>query len=144
MIVKIPLTGEATKYDPKAGQIDGLGISGNPDNPVQPIDIDLGGVSWKLISIDFDNDRAEIDIKAPDTVNVLKPGGDPENPADYERKTLSSAEKEAMLISADSSLKSKTVDELYAIAKQPRLIKKQSDVELWIAQPPKEGIRKGG
>ena len=54
MRIKLPITGTVTEIEPF--------ISGDPNDPIRKVDIDLGNVSYKLISIDLDAEEMEIEI----------------------------------------------------------------------------------
>ena len=72
MRIKVPIIGTVTQFNPKFAELDGIGIGGDPDDPVR-IDIDIGDVSWKLISVDPENDVAEIEVEGePELVDNAK------------------------------------------------------------------------
>lgn len=62
MRIKVPIVGTVTEYNPRFAELDGIGISGDPDDPVR-VDINLGEVSWSLVSVDLENDVAEIEVE---------------------------------------------------------------------------------
>jgi len=121
MRIKIPITGTVTDYDPEAAKLDGIGISGDPNDPVR-IDVNLGNVSWKLVAIDLENDLAEIEVSPAEEISVLKSGGNPDNPKDWTSRATTEAEKQSFLVHA-KNIESKTADEIYALSGSKRLIK---------------------
>ena len=92
----VPMTGKVIDFDPTRAELDGSGVSGDPNDPVR-VDIDLGNVSWKLVSIDLEAKEAEIEITPADNLDELKAGGNPDNPEDYTRRPALSSEKTGFL-----------------------------------------------
>ncbi len=133
MRVKIPMTGTVIDFDPENYKLDGIGISGDPSDPVRPISLDLGNVSWKLISIDLENDLMEVDIEAPDKIPepvfdskgkpvIIRDSNTPEGRQATIMRPATSTEKQQILVNAQNVL-SKTTDELYSLVKEKRLVK---------------------
>jgi hypothetical protein len=125
MRLNVPLKGKVLSYDPAAAQLDGLGIVGDPNDPIR-VDIDLGNVSWRLISIDLENDTAEIEVSPAEEVRV-----DPSNPENRQMRKATEAEKSQFLTHAQGVVK----------GKKGKLEKTNEVVELWKNNPP--GVRIG-
>lgn len=126
MRILVPITGTALTLDP---------ISGDPDDPIRLIDIDLGNVSWKLIRLDLDNDMAEIEITPGDKVSFptgeFGMFGTSEKDAKgkpiyeeleiYETRQATEAEKQSLLDYARNLVEGHTKDELYQMSGCSRL-----------------------
>ncbi|MBA7568402.1 hypothetical protein ES708_10123 [subsurface metagenome] len=136
MRLKVPITGKVLEYDPVAGQIDGIGVVGDPKDPVKPININLGNISWRLVTIDLENDLAEIEVSPGENIAILKAGGNPDNPNDWTSRLATKEEKQGFLDNAKSQIESHTVDELYTMSKSKKLIKTARAVKLYKQKPP--------
>lgn len=136
MRLRVPITGTVLAYDPVAGQLDGLGVVGDPNDPVMLININLGNVSWRLVTIDLENDLAEIEVSPGETVSQLKDGGNPNNPNDWQPRPTTEQEKQDFLAYAKSLVESHTKDELYTISRSGRLTKSAETVQLYKEKPP--------
>lgn len=141
MRLKIPITGRVLEYDPKAGQVDGIGVVGDNNDPVKPINIKLGNVSWRLVTIDLENDLVEIEVSPGELISLLKDGGNPDNPEDWTSRPATEEEKQGFLNYAKSQVESHTVDELYAMTNSSRLVKSAEMVELYKQKPPNVAAR---
>lgn len=129
MRLKIPMTGTVVDYDPALAALDGIGVLGDPANPVRVVNLNLGGVSWRLVGIDLANDLMEVEVEAPETIEVdafdaqgnaiLDVQGKPQKVS----RPATPAEKEAILSNAVHLIESKTIDEIYALAGDKRLVK---------------------
>lgn len=123
MKMKIPITGTVKDINAKRGE-----ISGDPKDPIRPVKIDLGGISWKMVSIDLANDLMEIEVTPPEKVDVPVLDGD-NNPVmeDGKPKMVSrlttAAEKMTALNNARHIIESRTTTELYALTGEKRLVK---------------------
>ena len=138
MRIRVPVTGKVLDYDPVGAQMDGIGIVGDPNDPVRLIDINLGNVSWRLVTIDLENDLAEIEISPANKVSLLKAGGDPENSDDWTSRPPTDGEKQGFLDYAKSLVENRTKDELYGSTKSTRLVKTPAIVQLYKEKPPKK------
>ncbi len=96
MRMKVPLTGKAIDFDPELASLDKIGVSGDENDPIR-VDVNLGNVSWKLISIDLEAQEAEIEVTPANIIEELKPGGDPEKTEDFTTRQVSNAEKQSFL-----------------------------------------------
>jgi len=128
-LIRVPLTGEVKDYNIDAAVLDGIGVSGNPDNPVRPVRVPAGiNIAWKLITIDLDNDEAVIEINPPLRRAILKPGGDPEKAEDYTKRDTTAQEKQAEINKAKSHFE-KPNAQIYAEAGESELIKRPEHTE---------------
>lgn len=141
MRLKVPITGTVKAYNPAAGQRDGIGVIGDPNDPVSIININLGRVSWRLVTIDIENDLAEIEVKPGENVKALKDGGNPNNPEDWFLRPATEQEKQGFLDYAKNQVESHTTDELYAISQSKRLVKPAGAVEKYRQKPPNVAAR---
>ena len=107
MILEVPITGEVSSIDNER-------ISGNPDNPIRLIDIDLGNVSWRLLSLDLNRAVATIDVTSSSRIYDAQL---------EETRAATAQEKNATLDNARRIIEEHSIDELYEISKSPRLIK---------------------
>ena len=139
MRLKVPLTGNVLDYDILAAKHDGIGVVGDPNDPVKPVEIGLS--SWRLVTIDLVNDLAEIEVSPPENINVLKVGGNKDNPADWTSRPATSSEKQGFLDNAKNLVESHTKDELYTMSKSKRLIKPAEAVEKYKKNPPNVAAR---
>jgi len=116
MRLEIPLTGTVIRE----GSVYGNGkLSGDPNDPIRPINIDLGNVSWRMV--DIVNDVMIIDITPSENVN--EPTGeidDDGDPIHIPRKSTEQ-EKAGFLQHAKDLIEGHTKDELYAMSKSSRL-----------------------
>ncbi len=97
MRLTIPLTGKVLVE----GSVWGEGkLSGDPTDPIRPLDIDLGNVSWVMIAVDLDNEEMEIEVT---------PGG------------VVGEEKTKSLQYAQQLIEGHTKEELYQMSGCPRL-----------------------
>lgn len=137
MRLKVPLTGRVLDYDILAAKYDGIGVVGDPNDPVEPIAINLGHVSWRLVTIDLINDLAEIEVSPAENINVLKDG----NLKDWTSRASTPIERQGFLDNAKSLVESHTVDELYTMSKAKRLVKPAGVVEKYKQNPPNVAAR---
>lgn len=142
MRLKVPITGKVLDYDPVAGQIDGIGVVGDSNDPVKPVNINLGSVSWSLVTIDLENDLAEIEVSPGKDIVILKDGGNPDNPDDWISRPATVQEKQGFLDDARHLIESHTTDELYAMSKSKRLVKPAEALEKYRENPPNVAARK--
>lgn len=140
MRLKVPITGKVIDYDPVAGQLDGIGVVGDPSDSVKPINLDLG-VDWRLVTIDLENDFAEIEVSPPESISILKDGGNPDNPDDWTSRPATEREKQNLLDNARRLVESHTRDELYAITRSKRLVKPAEALKKYRKSPPNVAAR---
>ncbi len=133
MRIKIPLTGTVLDFDPKLAALDGCGISGDPDDPIRVINLNIGNISSKLVSIDIENDEMEIEISPgrfidePDIDASGKQKEDTKGELLWNSREATPGEKQQFLDNAKQIVESKTKDELYTATGSARL-KKPSKV----------------
>ena len=114
MILKIPLTGTLLTYDPP---------SGDPDDSVRIIDLDLGHVRWHLVDLDLDNDVALIEVSPVE--NIAEDTGEKDehgNPVQRIREATLE-ERQSFLSHAYDLVADKTKEELYKKSGSPKLKK---------------------
>jgi hypothetical protein len=116
MQISIPLTGNLISYKP---------VLGDPNDPVRPIDLDLGNVSWQLISLDLENDLTLIEVTPAEEGDFETGKFDKDKNPIYERRGLSGKEKQKLLDNVKTILLDNPISDLYAICKSPRLRKPQ-------------------
>lgn len=109
MRIEIPLTGTVLVE----GQAHGDGrLEGDPADPIRPINIDLGNVSWHMINVDLDREVMIVEVEGgeytsdPDT-NMSRPS----TPAD----------KAAALAHVQGLIHGKSKAELYKQSGSARL-----------------------
>jgi hypothetical protein len=135
MRIKVPMTGTVLDFNPDCYKLDGIGVSGDPADPVRPIGINLGGVAWHLVSIDLENDLMEVEVEAPENISMPSFDGQGKPILDGKGNQLAvlrpatDEEKQALLANAQHIIESNTTDELYAQTNAPRLVKPESVME---------------
>ena len=68
MRMTMPITGTVKEEKPY--------IAGDENDPIRMIDINLGNVSWRLVSLDLENEAMEIEVKPSETINdagIIRP-----------------------------------------------------------------------
>lgn len=132
MKLRIPLTGKVTEYHPELEEYGAsCGIGGDLNDPVKPVPINLGNVSWKLISIDLETDTAEIEVKPSDRISIPTGKFDAEGNEIYETREATEEEKQGFLNYAKNLVEGHTADELYTMSNSKRLIKSKDIIEKW-------------
>ena len=124
MIVKVPITGRVIGFDPES-----MGIVGDPNDPVRVIPLNLGNVSWRLISIDLENDLMEIEVTPADSIFIPELDANKNFVLDQNglqkgvmHKTTE-AEKQRFLNEVKALVEGKTREELYSLAGAKPLVK---------------------
>lgn len=131
MRVKIPMTGTVSKYNPKLAKYGGSsGIEGAPNDPVRPVPVNLGNVSWDLVSVDLKKDLMEIEVSPAEVISVLKEQGDPNRPEDWLTRRATPKEKQDALDCVRALVEGHTVSELYQMSHCPRLKKPKEGSEI--------------
>lgn len=125
MRLRVPITGTVISYDPALAKLDGIGISGDPNDPVRLVPVNLGNVSWRLVSIDLDNEVAEIEVTAGEDTLYNTGEVDKNGKPIINSRPATFKEKEAFLKYASNLINNHTKDELYSISKSPRLKKRR-------------------
>lgn len=138
MKLKIPLTGKVTEYHPELEGYDASGgIGGDLNDPVRPVPVNLGNVSWRLISIDLETDLAEIEVTPSDRISIDIEKLDGEGNPIYETREATEEEKQGFLNYARSLVEGHTADELYKMTKKGKLIKPKDVMDKWKEKHPK-------
>lgn len=119
----MPITGRVIDFNPELAKLGG-GIRGDLSDPIR-IDIDLGNVSWRLVSIDLENDLAEIEVEPSDEISVDTGKLDAEGNPIYETRQATEIEKQGFLDYARNLVEGHTKDELYAMSGMKRLVKSE-------------------
>lgn len=101
MKLTIPITGTVTDFDPGLAKLDGIGVSGDPADPIRAF-VDLGNVGWHLISINLEAETADIEVEAP--------------AKSADGTDLTPAQKTALLLAALNVISAKTMDQHYISA----------------------------
>ena len=114
MILKIPLTGTLLTYEPP---------SGDPDDPVRAIDLDLGNVKWHLVDLDLENDLAVIDVEPAEHITEDTGEKDEHGKPIRRLREATEGERKAFLSHAYNLVAGKTKDELYNKSGSPKLKK---------------------
>lgn len=115
----IPLTGTVLVE----GSVWGDGkLSGDDKDPIRPVDIDLGNVSWTMVDTDLENETMEIEVTPGDTVS------EPTGEIDLETKEpiyisrpATKEERAGFLRDAQKLIETHTKDELYQMSGCSRL-----------------------
>ena len=106
MRLAIPLTGTVLVD----GSVHGAGdLTGDPNDIIRPIDIDLGNVSWTMVDIDLGAEVMIIEVKPGETVEDAG-----------ETRSATPKEKTGFLQHAQGVM-NHTRDELYALTGNARL-----------------------
>lgn len=121
MKMKIPITGTVVSTNPV--------IMGDSDDPIKPISIDLGNVSWTLIELDLENEEMTIEITPSESFSepdlnehgvqkVDKKGNHVFKPS---RKATKQEKDKFIEHARNHSLERVSKEALYALSKSPRL-----------------------
>lgn len=118
MILTIPLTGTVLLE----GEVHGKGnLVGDPDDPIRPIDLDLGNVSWRMVDIDLDNEVMVIEVEAGEKVSEPTGATSDEDVSIHITRLATKKEKAGFLKYARELINNRTKDELYTLANCPKL-----------------------
>ncbi len=118
MRLTIPLTGTVLVEGSVHG--DGL-LKGDPDDPIRPVDLNLGNVSWRAVDVDLDAGVMIIEVAPAQEVEEDTGQVDGRGKPVYQTRAATPAEKEDFLQHARQLIESRTTDELYAMSGKPRL-----------------------
>lgn len=117
MRITIPLTGTLLAYEPIP--------VGDDSDPVRPIPLDLGNVSWQLIYLDLENDEAVIEVAPAEMYDEPTGEFDSDGNPVCLRKQVTNEMKEAALKKVKDLLLDHGKDELYRITNSRPLRKPQ-------------------
>ena len=118
MRLQIPLTGTVLVE----GSVWGAGdLVGDPKDPIRPVDLDLGNVSWAMVDVDLENGVMVIDVEPGETVDEKTGEKDAEGSPVYRSRPASAGEKIGFLQHAQKLIEGHTREELYQMSGCPRL-----------------------
>lgn len=115
MRLEIPITGTVIAV----GE-DGW-LSGDQNDPIRLIGIDLGNVSWKSIGIDLDKEVMVIEVTPAEEIDEDTGQVDATGRRISIRKKTTEQDKQRFLDEAEAKVKNKTKEQLYAETESPRL-----------------------
>lgn len=119
MRIEVPLTG--TVLVEGKSLLDG-NLTGDPNDCIRPIDIDLGNVSWIAVDIDLDKEVMIIEVEPGEEVSEPTGEIDPETEEPiYSSRLATEAEKQQFLQGTRHLIDSHTKDELYQMSGCSRL-----------------------
>ena len=117
MRLTIPLTGTVLVE----GDVHGAGdLTGDPNDIIRPIDIDLGNVSWTMVGIDLDAEVMIIEVTPAQEVEEDTGRVDDKGNPVHQRRPATKQEKTGFLQHAQGAM-NHTKDELYAQTGNARL-----------------------
>lgn len=118
MRLTIPLTGTVLVE----GSVWGKGeLSGDPNDPIRPIAINLGNVSWRMVDIDLDNEVMIIEVEPGEKVSEPTGEVDDEGNPIYKVRPATDKEKQTFLQYAQGLVMNHTKNELYQMSGCSRL-----------------------
>jgi len=129
MRLSIPLTGKVREFYPDGN------ISGDLDDPVRMVNINLGMVHLHLIEVDLENDVGIWEVTPVQEVAVPVLDGQGVQEVDsigepiFTTRKATEQEKQERLNNARAMIESKTTSELYSEAGSSSLIKQQKHVD---------------
>lgn len=118
MKLTIPLTGTVLVEGSVLG--DGKLVGDNKD-PVRPVPINLGNVSWEMLDVDLENEVMVIEVTPAPEIGEDTGEEDGEGEPIYRTRKTTDNEKRDFLQNARRLIISHTRDELYQMSKCPRL-----------------------
>lgn len=118
MKLTIPLTGTVLVEGSFRG--DGK-LTGDPEDPIRPVDIDLGNVSWTLIEVDLENEVMVIEVEPAEELDEDTGKKDAEGEPIYRRRQATKQERKGFLQYARDLVMNHTKDELYQMTGSPKL-----------------------
>ncbi len=121
MRLKVPLTGTVLVE----GSVWGAGdLKGDDNDPIRPIPIDLGNVSWKMVDVDLEGEVMIIEVSPTEEVDENTGQIDEEGKPIYQRRKATNQEKQEFLKYARNIIEGHTRDELHSMTGAPRLKRK--------------------
>lgn len=118
MRLTIPLTGTVLVE----GSVWGEGkLSGDPNDPIRPIDLNLGNVSWTMVDVDLENNEMVIEVSPAEEIDEDTGQKDTEGNPIYVRRRATEQEKAGFLQYAKDLIEGHTKDELYTMSRCSRL-----------------------
>ncbi len=114
MRMKIPITGTVKGVEPH--------ISGDLNDPISMISLDLGDVSWTLINLDLDAEEMEIEVTPSPSTDYDTGQVDGEGKPIFAQRPATEEEKHNRREAAlNLSLSRMSKQALYALSGSPRL-----------------------
>lgn len=118
MRLRIPLTGTVLVE----GEVFGKGdLQGDEKDPIRPVDLDLGNVSWAMVNVDLVNEVMEIEVTPSEKLDEDTGEKDGDGKSIYLGRKTTELEKVALLEHARNLIEGHTKEELYEISKCPKL-----------------------
>jgi len=112
MRLRVPITGTVLSTAP---------LTGDNDDPIRPVPIDLGHVSWELVDVDLEEEVMTIEVQPATEVSEetgeIDDGGNPVT----RLRPATAEEKEGFLQYARDVVEGHTREELYVISGSPKL-----------------------
>ncbi len=121
MKITLPLTGTVKAIQPghKPGLVE---IYGENEDPIRPVHVDLGDVSWVLVEMDLDAEEMTIEVTAAPTTKYDTGKVDEEGKPIYAGRPATEQEKADRVAYAQShSLSHMSHQALYALSGSPPL-----------------------
>lgn len=112
MRLTIPLTGTVLIENP---------LSGDDNDRVRPIDLNLGNVSWTMVDVDLENEVMVIEVSPAEEIDEPTGEEDGEGNPIYIRRSATEEEKIGFLQHAQDLVMNHTKDELYEMSRCSRL-----------------------
>ena len=112
MRLTIPLTGTVQVE----GSVWGEGkLTGDPNDPIRPISIDLGNVSWTMVDVDLENGEMIINVEPAEEIDEDTGGVNGSNSI-YRRRPCTQQERQEFLQHAKNLIEGHKKDELYVMS----------------------------
>lgn len=118
MRLEVPLTGTVIT---EGSIFEDGSLKGDPNDPIRPVDLDLGNVSWKMVDVDIDNEIMIIEVTPAETVDELTGADDDDGNPIYITRPTTAQEKQGLLQHAQDLVKGHSKAELYAMSGKPKL-----------------------
>lgn len=108
MRLTIPLTGTVLVE----GSVYGAGdLTGDPNDPIRPVGLNLGNVSWVMVDVDLEKEVMVIEVEPGEYVSE----------SESKSRKATAEEKAASLRAAQAIVMGHTKEELYAMSGSSRL-----------------------
>lgn len=113
MRLTIPITGTVLVE----GTVHGTGaLVGDNSDPIRPVDIDLGNVSWEMVDIDLDKEEMLIEVAPSEEISADTGQVDDEGNPIYIKRPATDGERVGFLQYAQQLVMEHTKDELYQMS----------------------------
>jgi len=117
MRLTLPLTGTVLVE----GSLSDGSLTGDPNDPICPISIDLGNVSWEMVDIDLENEVMVIEVEPAEGVDEDTGQVNTEGEHIYKTRKATEEERIGFLQNAQGLIETHTRDELYQMTGCSRL-----------------------